>query len=1050
MPMRLPRMRLLGLAALAALVRGGCIRASYEYLRIDVNRDAPLEPQIEARCNGSSCGFRQVLVDDWSILRVSHRHPRMVQTNAMAPIWPVLMAPELPSSLAAADLCERRNLSGFECRSLKQIARENRPTEWCAHDASKAESLPSQARLLKSVDFDEHANDVERTPSLCIDDGPSDSAYCGGVLYLDSPRDGAVLAPTLQRGTFSPSLRIQDADGTSRDFVDVLRNDLSLNATIATSVDLYTWSIARYPRDADSLPVFGYLRMAVGTHSLYVVVLDGSGRPLAEPVRSTFTVELEGAEAEAAQAAFPSTSDGMAARNWYLQRPWQLSGRAEVLRRSGHGEEARASEQLFLALSEWTGVHALQAVRDFGEVKPATGYVSFRSPPNGLSNQRRDLATMVLIANALRRTFVLPFLFTYGEDGSKMQFLDFGEIYDEGYFIDTLSKLGVSAEPELSTRNRSTAAHKAGEIAERDCSPDPDASEDFYKERMDVSNEILHVVWPAGTYSQTTMLNLFDEPVRLPKIRSAFRWAPKIARRASELASAARRKYGPKLGCLHLRVEKDWKSHAVSLGKATRVPHDGLYWVAGDEAVKRVAAHPAFRNVDVVFLAVGNDTDAMIPLTLNGAPLVDRRHLTHEATLSDEWDPEADNLLMRAALDMAVCEHADAVAGNTWSSFFQELSAYYEERGKPAVAYNAPGKRAATVTDGGVLGSPLDATRRPMSSRENPALFHVPVDLCSSERCGRWTMSVFGAQSADESVDTFLAGVDDDVRDAVDDASKAQLMAHVERERAQRQARLEAHAAWASSKPTDALDALRRAVDGVTDVAQRSALDSAFEDVEKALTAARRRAAGVGDAATRAAADAYDAERADLPAARRDACFDHSILQQHHGGPASNLAVAQHSPDPTARATPLLRIIQHRHELPSLLQDLGLDRVGVELGVWKSVAVQKSKVRCPLDDAYLDSLVDFHTGGHIPGDFSGNFPTSFYTWWIPGNPWTFTSRQTSKTTRTLKLYKRSRRIKRERGSTGTGRRTRRARSMTSVWTLCTWTRRTTTGTAAPI
>ena len=42
----------------------------------------------------------------------------------------------------------------------------------------------------------------------------------------------------------------------------------------------------------------------------------------------------------------------------------------------------------------------------------------------------------------------------------------------------------------------------------------------------------------------------------------------------------------------------------------------------------------------------------------------------------------------------------------------------------------------------------------------------------------------------------------------------------------------------------------------------------------------------------------YDAERARSTGARRDACFDHPILQAHHGGPASNLAVAQHSPDP--------------------------------------------------------------------------------------------------------------------------------------------------------
>ena len=98
--------------------------------------------------------------------------------------------------------------------------------------------------------------------------------------------------------------------------------------------------------------------------------------------------------------------------------------------------------------------------------------------------------------------------------------------------------------------------------------------------------------------------------------------------RASELASEARRLYGPRLGCLHLRVENDWKSHAISLGKATQVPHEDLYWVDGEEAVRRVSEHPAFANVDVVFLAVGNDTDTPPPSSLNGAPLLNRKNLT--------------------------------------------------------------------------------------------------------------------------------------------------------------------------------------------------------------------------------------------------------------------------------------------------------------------------------------------------------------------------------------------------------------------------------------
>ena len=57
------------------------------------------------------------------------------------------------------------------------------------------------------------------------------------------------------------------------------------------------------------------------------------------------------------------------------------------------------------------------------------------------------------------------------------------EIYGKDYFIELLiTRCG--AEPEIITRNRSIAAHKQNEIAERDCSPDPDVGEDFYRERM--------------------------------------------------------------------------------------------------------------------------------------------------------------------------------------------------------------------------------------------------------------------------------------------------------------------------------------------------------------------------------------------------------------------------------------------------------------------------------------------------------------------------------------------------------------------------------------
>ena len=55
---------LLLLAALAAAQ--DCVRSSYEYLPVQINVNAELAPQIEAKCNTSSCGFRQVLTEDWS------------------------------------------------------------------------------------------------------------------------------------------------------------------------------------------------------------------------------------------------------------------------------------------------------------------------------------------------------------------------------------------------------------------------------------------------------------------------------------------------------------------------------------------------------------------------------------------------------------------------------------------------------------------------------------------------------------------------------------------------------------------------------------------------------------------------------------------------------------------------------------------------------------------------------------------------------------------------------------------------------------------------
>ena len=50
---------------------------------------------------------------------------------------------------------------------------------------------------------------------------------------------------------------------------------------------------------------------------------------------------------------------------------------------------------------------------------------------------------MVLIAAALDRTLILPWLFSFGEDGSTMQFVDFNAVYDGNYFVEKLANLGV-------------------------------------------------------------------------------------------------------------------------------------------------------------------------------------------------------------------------------------------------------------------------------------------------------------------------------------------------------------------------------------------------------------------------------------------------------------------------------------------------------------------------------------------------------------------------------------------------------------------------------
>ena len=151
----------------------------------------------------------------------------------------------------------------------------------------------------------------------------------------------------------------------------------------------------------------------------------------------------------------------------------------------------------------------------------------------------------------------------------------------------------MCAEQEIITRNRSERSHKRNEIAEGLWS-DPDVGEDFYKERMgSVTDEFLPVVWPAGTYSQTTMLNLLMSRYASQN-QDAFRWSAKISVRASELASestACTARGSAACTC-------GWRTTGSRMlfrwGRRRRCLHDNLYWVDGDEAVRRVSEHPPF------------------------------------------------------------------------------------------------------------------------------------------------------------------------------------------------------------------------------------------------------------------------------------------------------------------------------------------------------------------------------------------------------------------------------------------------------------------------
>ena len=138
--------------------------------------------------------------------------------------------------------------------------------------------------------------------------------------------------------------------------------------------------------------------------------------------------------------------------------------------------------------------------------------------------------------------------------------------------------------------------------------------------------------------------------------------------------------------------------------------------------------------------------------------------------ITEAWKVETEHLLVRAAVDAAVCELADVVAGNSWSSFDQELALHHSDVDKPALIYNAPGGRVAIRTDRGLLTVPADCTRPVAGSVSQLAraahtatiaqsLFHMPISLCSDKHCGTWGLVVREDDTPMEAVGRFFMHV---------------------------------------------------------------------------------------------------------------------------------------------------------------------------------------------------------------------------------------------------------------------------------------------------
>ena len=368
-----------------------CVASSFDYFDIQnltSYQTTELNGLVRSLCN-QRCGENQQLRWDLAVptLRVSHRHRRPI-ARANESDLKLLFAPEVPSTLSAQWQCELEKLSGFACRQLRDLAIANWPPTWCRNDVDENSATHGQGAALSPDD----SNASLATLCEMTLEATHDEQSCNGVsVRLVHPRDGA--SYHYQPHTkIEVKLEIVRSNGSTEDLRTAL--DRLPNASVAVSTDLVTWSIYVHPSDR-GYPI-GYIYGTVGDHSVYAQVLDGAGRPLCRLIKSTFMVTFDassetGRALDLAFAPAPdmSTDEVWSTRHWYEMRPWQLPARARVFRSNGHIGVAEATEHAYKGLQVLPERSPLVPPTPFAErrpgVAPNSRYISFRSPPNGLS-----------------------------------------------------------------------------------------------------------------------------------------------------------------------------------------------------------------------------------------------------------------------------------------------------------------------------------------------------------------------------------------------------------------------------------------------------------------------------------------------------------------------------------------------------------------------------------------------------------------------------------------------------------------------------------------